>query len=142
VILRGVFAVMKEATRHLIRRPFVMVAVAGRDARGQWLLVRRADGREWGLPCATVEWNETVTSCVSRALRDEANATVRGPLTLRGVYSAPRDARFHGVTVLVCCPVEAETSGQFFADTALPSPLASDVRDLLSAARASELVLE
>jgi 8-oxo-dGTP diphosphatase len=137
---------MKEVARHVLRRPVVGVAVAGRDARGRWLLVRRADTGEWALPGGTLEWGETIPVCIGRELREECNAAVRGEPVLCGVYSAPwRDPRFHGVTVLVRCEVEADDpraknpleirEARFFEDAEMPEKLAFGMQDMVAAVR-------
>lgn len=146
MIPRGAFELVKEVARHLLRRPVVGVAVAGRDARGRWLLVRRADTGEWALPGGTLEWGETIPKCIVRELQEEANARVVGEPVLRGVYSAPwRDPRFHGVTVVVSCELEAADpraknpleirEARFFSDAELPAKLAFGMEDMLQAAR-------
>ncbi|HSQ61874.1 MAG TPA: NUDIX hydrolase [Polyangiaceae bacterium] len=149
MIPRGAFVLVKEVARHLLRRPVVGVAIAGRDARGRWLLVRRADTGEWALPGGTLEWGETLPACLARELAEEANATLRGTPALRGVYSAPwRDPRFHGVTVLVSCEVEASApqaknpleirEARFFTDDELPAKLAFGMEDMLRAVQRGE----
>ncbi len=65
------FAIVKEAARHLLRRPIV---------RGRWrrpgrqtaagLLVRRADMGEWALPGGTLEWGESLRTSIARELAE------------------------------------------------------------------------
>ncbi len=153
MIPRGVFDLTKEILRHLLRRPVVGVAVAARDARGRWLLVRRSDTGEWALPGGTLEWGEKIPACVARELREECNASLTSALVLRGVYSAPeRDPRFHGVTVLVSCGASAEDprpenpleirEARFFDDGDLPDKLAFGMQDMVLAIRQNTTVLE
>jgi ADP-ribose pyrophosphatase YjhB (NUDIX family) len=146
MILRGGLEVVKEAVRHLIRRPVARVAIAGRDSSGRWLLVRSADTGAWDLPRGTLEWGETIPRCVARQLRADANASFRGALSLRGVYSVPvREAKDHAVTILVTCEVGSDIGeARFFSDAELPATLAAFARDLISAVRrgSSDPVLE
>lgn len=153
VIPRGAFDLVKEILRHLLRRPVVGVAVAARDARGRWLLVRRSDTGEWALPGGTLEWGEVIPTCVERELQEETNATTKTTPALCGVYSAPeRDPRFHGVTILVSCEVEAPNpraknpleirEARFFEDHALPEKLAFGMQDMVAAVRRGGIVLE
>ena len=69
---RGVLAIVKEATRHLLRRPVVGIAAAARTDDGRWLLVRRADVGQWALPGGTLEWGETLRASIVRELAEEA----------------------------------------------------------------------
>ncbi len=66
---------------------------------------------------------------------------------LVGVYSRPdRDPRFHGVTIVVECNIDAPVRGagrtrsrsleaRLFESSELPAKLAMDMEDMLSAAR-------
>jgi ADP-ribose pyrophosphatase YjhB (NUDIX family) len=79
-------------------------------------------------------------------MREETNATVIGDPKLRGVYSDPaRDPRFHGVTVVVECRVEASDprpenpieirEARFFTEAELPDDMAFGMQDILENAR-------
>jgi 8-oxo-dGTP diphosphatase len=143
---RGVFTIIREVARHLLRRPVVGVAVAGRTREdGLWLLVRRSDVGEWALPGGTLEWGETLRVCASREVAEEAGVDACELLRLVGVFSRPdRDPRFHAVTVVVEClvdpprrpphnPLEITEVGLFAADS-IPETMAMGMRDMLVAA--------
>jgi 8-oxo-dGTP diphosphatase len=150
---QGAWSVVKEAARHLLRRPVVGIAAAARTEDGRWLLVRRTDTGEWALPGGTLEWGETLRTAIVRELREEAGVDEVTLGELSGVYSLPaRDARFHAVTIVVKAtvsepsrepenPVEIAEVG-LFTDDALPSPLAYTMSDMLNDARADRVVLE
>jgi 8-oxo-dGTP diphosphatase len=144
-IARGVFVLLKDVARHVLRRPVVGVAAAARTAEGHWLLVRRADTGEWALPGGTLEWGETLRECLAREVREETGVErcEIGPLI--GVFSQPdRDPRFHAVTVVVGCQVDAPSKrpsnpveildARLFAPGELPATLAVGMRDMISAA--------
>lgn len=145
VVPRWAFALVKEAARHILRRPVVGVAAAARTRDGRWLLVRRADVGEWALAGGTLEWGETLRSSLVRELVEEAGVERCEVVRLVGVFSRPdRDVRFHAVTVVVECvvdppvkppmnPLEITEVGLFSTD-ALPSALAMGMRDMLDAA--------
>ena len=146
-IPRGIWKIVKEILRHLLRRPVVGVAAAARTSDGRWLLIRRTDTGEWALPGGTVEWGETVRTTIVRELAEEAgvlNVKLGG---LLGVYSAPeRDARFHAVTIIVAATVaepEREPDNpmeisevRLFADDEMPENLAHGMLEMLTRARA------
>jgi 8-oxo-dGTP diphosphatase len=148
------FAIVKEAARHLLRRPIVGIAAAARTADGRWLLVRRADMGEWALPGGTLEWGEALRASIARELAEEAGVDRCEVVRLVGVYSRPdRDPRFHGVTIVVECEIDAPVRGpsnpleiteaRLFEASELPPKLAMDMQDMLSAAlRRGEPVLE
>lgn len=138
----GAFTVVKEILRHVLRRPVVGIAIVGRDAEGRVLLVRRADTGEWALPGGTLEWGETLRSCLVRELREECNARAEGEIALVGVYSEPaRDPRFHGVTVVAACAVVSDAPRaenpveirevRFFEARQIPAKLAFGMQDML-----------
>jgi 8-oxo-dGTP diphosphatase len=143
----GIWTVVKEILRHLLRRPVVGVAAAARTEDGRWLLVRRTDADEWALPGGTLEWGETLRVAIRRELAEEAGAEVLELGDLIGVYSAPqRDPRFHAVTILVEAtvgepqrppmnPVEI-AEARLFPETDLPEDLAHGMSDMLVDARA------
>jgi 8-oxo-dGTP diphosphatase len=147
------WAIVKEASRHILRRPVVGVALAAQIPDGRWLLVRRGDTGNWALPGGTLEWGETLTRAAERELREEAGATLRGPLELCGVYSNPaRDDRFHAVTVLLRAPATPPADAPsnpleilevgLFAEHELPSPLSHAMTDMLADVRRGKQVLE
>jgi 8-oxo-dGTP diphosphatase len=142
----GAFVLLKEVLRHVLRRPVVGVAVVARDEGGRYLLVRRADTGTWALPGGTLEWGETLRSCIDRELREETNAAPRSEPALVGVYSEPwRDPRFHGVTVLAECRVAAPDpkaenpveilEARFFTEAELPAEMAFGMKDMLDVVR-------
>jgi 8-oxo-dGTP diphosphatase len=145
---KGAFVIMKEAARHILRRPVVGVAACALTPGGQWVLIRRGDTGTWALPGGTLEWGETLTSCLERELKEEAGickVSVRGVV---GVYSDPeRDLRFHGVTVCVLCDVAAPEMPpvnpleilevRAFDEADLPQALALGQTDMLDHARKS-----
>jgi 8-oxo-dGTP diphosphatase len=141
----GVFVLVKEVLRHLLRRPVVGVAAAARTRDGRWLLVRRTDLDEWALAGGTLEWGETLRASLARELAEEAGIDRCDVGRLVGVFSRPdRDPRFHGVTVVVECTVDAPVRPPsnpmeisevgLFATDALPRSLAMGMRDMLDAA--------
>ncbi len=150
----GVFTIVKEAARHLLRRPIVGIAAAARTPDGRWLLVRRADMGTWALPGGTLEWGETLRESIARELAEEAGVDRCEVVRLVGVYSRPdRDPRFHGVTIVVECainpPVRAPKNpleileARLFTAAEVPESLAMGMEDMLHAAfRAGPAVLE
>jgi 8-oxo-dGTP diphosphatase len=145
--------IVKEAARHVLRRPVVGVMVAARTADGRWLLVKRGDSGQWALPGGTLEWGETLHHAAARELLEEAGASTPTLGRLLGVYAAPeRDPRFHAVTVLV----EAQVSPPFapphntlevsearlFSDHELPAVLSHGTTDMLHDARAGRCTWE
>jgi 8-oxo-dGTP diphosphatase len=144
-IPKGAFVVVKEIARHVLRRPVVGVVAAARTSDGRWLLVRRADVGEWALAGGTLEWGETLRSCIAREIAEEAGIDRCEIIRLVGIFSRPeRDRRFHAVTVVVECMVEPPvrppsnpveiTDVAFFSTQALPRTLAMGMRDMLDAA--------
>ncbi len=134
---------VKEVTRHVLRRPVVGVAVVGRDRDGRILLIRRADTGTWALPGGTLEWGERLGPCIARELREEAAADVTTEPKLVGVYSDPsRDPRFHGVTVVVTCDVASASphgdnpleilEARFFPQADIPKEMAFGMQDMLT----------
>jgi 8-oxo-dGTP diphosphatase len=150
---RGVFLLLKEVARHLLRRPVVGIAAAARTPDGRWLLVRRTDGDGWALPGGTLEWGEPLRTAIERELDEEAGVRVIELGALSGVYSAPsRDLRFHAVTVVVHAtvseperppqnPVEI-AEARLFTEAELPSRLAHGMDEMLAHARAGRQVWE
>jgi 8-oxo-dGTP diphosphatase len=143
---RSVLGLIKEVARHLLHRPVVGLAVAGRTADGRWLLIRRGDTGTWALPGGTVEWGETLRTTFDRELEEEAGVTGATFERVVGVYSSPdRDPRFHAVTVVVTALVPEPSSKpvngleirevRLFREDELPSPLAMQMDDMLAAAR-------
>lgn len=150
---RGAWAILREAARHVLRRPVVGVLIAGRVADGRWLLIRRGDTGDWALPGGTLEWGETLLSSAHRELLEETGATFESEPELCGVYSQPdRDLRFHAVTVVVRARVSAPAADPrnpleirqiaLFDDHELPEPLSYGMSDMLADARHERRVLE
>ena len=142
----GVFRLVKEAARHLLRRPVVGVAAAARTADGRWLLIRRGDTGDWALPGGTLEWGETVREALVRELAEEAGARIESFGPLAGVYSrSERDVRFHAVTIVVeveVSPPERPPENPIeirevalFADDALPKNIGMGMGDMIDNAR-------
>lgn len=142
--LRGsdLFALVREATRHVLRHPVVGVAAAARTEDGRWLLIRRRDTGGWAFPGGTLEWGETLTEGVTRELSEEAGVELLAPCELFGVYSRPeRDYRFHAVTVLVTATVSAPQRApknpleiaevRLFEAAELPPALSMGMTDML-----------
>lgn len=152
-IPRGLFPVIKEVARHLIRRPVAGICAAARTEDGRWLLIQRGDTGEWALPGGTVEWGETLRTGIGRELWEEAGVRVLELGDVIGVYSDPsRDPRFHAVTVVVSARVseperpplsaaEIRSVG-LFAQDSLPNPLAPGILDMLENAIKGALVWE
>jgi 8-oxo-dGTP diphosphatase len=143
---RAALTLLREAARHVLRRPVIGVAAAARTPDGRWLLIRRADTGTWALPGGTLEWGETLAASLARELVEEAGVELLGPARLVGVFSRPdRDPRFHGVTVVVACEVGAPgrppvnpleiREVRLFDEADLPDDLALGQSDMLAAAR-------
>jgi 8-oxo-dGTP diphosphatase len=145
-IPRGLWVIVKEVLRHLLRRPVVGIAAAARTRDGRWLLIRRTDTGEWALPGGTLEWGETLKSAIVRELREEAGVEEVELGNLSGVYSDPeRDARFHAVTIVVHAivgePSEPPSNPaeiaevRLFSEPDLPPVLAHGMTVMLADAR-------
>jgi 8-oxo-dGTP diphosphatase len=144
-IPKGAWTIVKEASRHLLRRPVLGIAAAARTADGRWLLIRRGDTGEWALPGGTLEWGERLRDSIVRELEEEAGVVACEVGRVVGVWSAPeRDPRFHAVTVVVECrvgepvkppanPLEI-TDVKAFQAHELPKELAFGMQDMLRAA--------
>jgi 8-oxo-dGTP diphosphatase len=150
---RALFTILKEATRHVLRRPVVGIVALARTKEGKVVLIRRRDTGKWALPGGTVEWGETLETCVKRELSEEAGVEVIGRGELQGVYSHPdRDWRFHAVTVVVSSRVTAPVRPPknpleiievgVFDEAELPQLLSHDMTDMLKNALANRLVWE
>jgi 8-oxo-dGTP diphosphatase len=145
--------ILREAARHLLRRPVVGVAVAAQGPGERWLLIRRRDTGGWALPGGTLEWGETLTDGAKRELLEEAGVVHEGSFDLCGVYSSPvRDYRFHAVTILLRAQVSEPqrppmnaleiADVRLFSSAELPSSLSLNMTDMLADARAGRRVLE
>jgi 8-oxo-dGTP diphosphatase len=146
---KGALAIVKEVARHLLRRPVVGIAAAGRTGDGRWLLIRRADTGTWALPGGTLEWGETLRAGLAREMLEEAGVTRADVLRVVGVYSRPdRDPRFHAVTVVVECAIDPPSrppdnaleirEARLFKEDELPPDLAMGMQDMLNAARRND----
>ncbi len=144
---KGALPILKELARHVFRRPIVGIAAVARRSDGQILLIRRGDTGTWALPGGTLEWGESARTSLIRELIEEAGATVLGTGRLTGVYTAPhRDARMHGVTLVVEATVADEIHGPenpieildaaFFEPAQVPRPLAFTTDEMLDHALA------
>jgi 8-oxo-dGTP diphosphatase len=142
-IPRGLFPILREVARHLLRRPVVGIAAVARRSDGQILLIKRGDTGTWALPGGTLEWGEPSAVSLRRELREEAGATVLEVGRLVGIYTAPeRDVRMHAVTILVEARVADSITGpenpieihdaQFFPLSAIPGPLAYTGDEMLA----------
>jgi 8-oxo-dGTP diphosphatase len=141
--LADMFALLREATRHVLRHPVVGIAAAARTEDGRWLLIRRRDTGGWALPGGTLEWGETLSLALTRELLEEAGVELIGSSELFGVYSRPeRDYRFHAVTILVTALVSEPRRApknpleiaevRLFAPSDLPPALSMGMTDMLS----------
>jgi 8-oxo-dGTP diphosphatase len=141
--LGDMFALLREATRHVLRHPVVGIAAAARTEDGRWLLIRRRDTGGWALPGGTLEWGETLSLALTRELFEEAGVDLIGSSELFGVYSRPeRDYRFHAVTILVTALVSEPRRApknpleisevRLFAPNDLPPALSMGMTDMLS----------
>jgi 8-oxo-dGTP diphosphatase len=149
----GAWKIVKEVARHLLRRPVVGIAVAGRTSDGRILLIRRGDSGKWALPGGTLEWGEQMRDAITREVLEETGASVIELGELLGVYSAPeRDPRFHAVTVVVAArvtepdgarvnPVEI-TEVRLFHPNELPADTSHGMADMIRNAVAKNLVWE
>lgn len=150
---RGLWTLVKEILRHLLRRPVVGICAAARTREGQWLLVRRTDSGDWALPGGTLEWGETLRNGLRRELLEEAGVEDVELGELLGVYSDPdRDPRFHAVTVLVSATVDPPTrppenpveiaEARLFRDDEIPANLSHGMTTMLQKARQGEVFWE
>ena len=142
----GYFKVIKEITRHLLRRPVTGIAAAAHTADGRWLLIRRGDTGEWALPGGTLEWGENLRDCIIRELEEEAGITqvILGDVV--GVYSRlDRDPRFHAVTIVVEATISPPSRPpmnhveirevHLFSENELPENLSHGMTDMFENAR-------
>lgn len=151
--VRDIFALVREATRHVLRHPVVGVAAAAHTEDDRWLLIRRRDTGGWALPGGTLEWGETVSQGIARELAEEAGVELLGPSELCGVYSNPeRDYRFHAVTILVTARVSEPrrpprnpleiSEVRLFERAELPATLSMGMTDMLRSVLESRRTLE
>ena len=98
----GLLTLVKEAARHLLRRPVVGIAPPRTPTTAAGSSSAAADTGTWALPGGTLEWGETLRAGLARELDEEAGVTTRRLERVVGVYSRPdRDPRFHAVTIVV-----------------------------------------
>lgn len=152
-LAKSLLGIVKEATRHLLRRPVIGVVAVAKTKDNKLLLIRRRDTGRWALPGGTVEWGETLQSCVRRELREEAGVEVIHLGQLSGVYSHPdRDWRFHAVTIVVEAvvttpitqpknPLEIIEVGMFDVNE-LPKPLSHNMEDMVNNTLAGKVTWE
>lgn len=145
ILPASVVGILKEVLRHVLRRPVVGVAVVARTPDDRYVLIRRGDTGTWALPGGTVEWGETLETTLARELSEEAGIVTSTFRRVVGVYSRPdRDPRFHAVTVVVTCDVEAPVKPpknmleirevRTFRRDEIPAELAMTMRDFVDAA--------
>ncbi|MHB8878516.1 MAG: NUDIX domain-containing protein [Myxococcaceae bacterium] len=145
----GVWGLVKEVARHLLRRPVVGLVAFARTADGRIVLIRRGDTGGWALPGGTLEWGETLRSTLARELREEAGVEVLEAGEVLGVYSDPsRDPRFHAVTVVVEARVSEPRQRpmndlevlevRLFREDELPEALSHGLTDVMQRARRGE----
>ena len=142
---KSAYAIIHEATRHLLKRPVIGICAVARTSDGRTLLIRRADTGTWGLPGGTLEWGETLRVALEREVEEEAGVTKLEVVRVLGAWSRPsRDVRFHSVTIGVECLVEPPTKppknpleireARLFARADVPSVLAFDAQDIVAVA--------
>ena len=151
---KGAFGILREITRHLLKRPVVGICAVARTADGRVLLVRRGDTGSWALPGGTLEWGEQLRPAIAREIEEETGATFESLGRVTGVYSRPdRDPRFHAVTVCVMATVREPIRGpknlveireaRLFAPDKVPDELGMGTRDMLDDALSNrDTVLE
>jgi 8-oxo-dGTP diphosphatase len=148
-IPEAAFGIVKEAARHLLRRPVCGFVVYATVPNGEVLLIRRGDTGRWALPGGTLEWGETLRQGVVRELQEEAGVEVLALGALLGVYSRPeRDPRFHAVTTAVACSVSLPVAPPLnpleilevrtFAPHAIPLFLSHGLDEIVERARRGE----
>jgi 8-oxo-dGTP diphosphatase len=144
--MRAMLGIVKEAARHLLRRPVIGIVAAATCPDGRWLLIKRPSGL-WALPGGTLEWGEMLDPAIRRELDEEAGVETLSVDGLVGVYSDPKsDSRFHAVTVVVRVRVSMPNKPaknpleirdvRLFPTDELPSPLAYGMTDMLADALA------
>jgi len=113
-----------------------------RTTDGRILLIRRSDTGLWALPGGTLEWGETLRSCATRELYEEAGVENPSLGRLLGAYSAvDRDPRFHAVTIVVEASIDEPArspqnpveilEARLFDVTSLPPTLSHGSEDML-----------
>jgi 8-oxo-dGTP diphosphatase len=138
---KGALDVVREVARHVLRRPVVGIVAAAHTKDGKWLFIRRADTGTWCMPGGTLEWGETLQVALKRELDEEAGVDESRIERIVGVYSRPdRDIRFHAVTIVVVCEVNAPTrlpknpleirEAKLFDAADVPRPLAMNMDDV------------
>jgi 8-oxo-dGTP diphosphatase len=149
-----VLTILREAARHVLRRPVIAVAAVPFQADGRIVLIRRGDTGTWALPGGTLEWGETLRRGLERELLEEAGIErFTNEPELVGVFSRPdRDVRFHGVSVIVRVGVEAPVRKpanpleifdvRAFDPGEVPRPLALGQDDMLDACLRGVLTFE
>jgi len=148
-IPQGVWGLVKEVARHVLRRPVVGLVAVAFVPDGRLLLIRRGDTGQWALPGGTLEWGEQLRTSLPRELEEEAGVKLLEAGALLGVYSDPaRDPRFHAVTLVVGAkvslpsqppmnPLEVLEIGLF--DLSQLPPLSHRMSDMLERALKGEV---
>jgi 8-oxo-dGTP diphosphatase len=151
---RGLFPLIYEVARHLLRRPVVGICAVARTEDGRVLLVRRGDTGSWALPGGTLEWGEQLSAALPREIEEETGARWVRLERVTGIYSRPdRDPRFHAVTICVTAEIAEPVRGphnpleileaRLFDVASIPAPLAMGMADMLDdALRGTAVVLE
>ena len=141
-IPKAIFGLVREAARHILRRPVIGITAIARVDDGRLVLIRRGDTGEWCLPGGTLDWGETLRDAITRELLEEAGVRVVSLGRLVGVVSRPdRDPRMHGVSVVVEARVTEPSVAPMnslevlevglFADAEVPAHLAFHLEDAL-----------
>jgi len=152
-IPRGLFTIVREAARHVLRRPVIGIAALAKTEDGRVVLIRRGDTGEWAMPGGTLEWGETLRDSIVRELLEEAGVDVLALGDRPSVYSRPdRDLRFHAVTIVVTATVTAPLRPavnpveildvRLFRPDEIPRPLAYAGDDMFDHALADRGVWE
>lgn len=121
------------------RNPFPTVDVII-ERGGAVLLIRRKNPPHgWAIPGGFVDWGESLEEAALREAREETGLDVTLVRQFH-TYSRPdRDPRFHTISTVYAAtamgdPAAADDAleARFFAEDALPSPLAFDHAEILA----------
>ena len=131
----------------------VGIAAVARTPDGRFVLIRRSDTGDWGIPGGTLEWGETLRTAIERELREELGTTLVSLGEVLGIYSNPeRDPRFHAVTIVVEATVAPPTLSpdnpleilevRSFSESELPSSLSHGMTEMLNGAKGQRVFWE